>query len=135
MSNPLVPIGQWPNCLRAALTYSAPSARAAMKDNLQIAADRIAELEAVMEKLPLTEDGVRVVPNVDPIWINPEEPGGWPHNEWWGGSETREVVFWMYHSDHLFVRLDADEFGDYWFGKFYSTREAAEQAKEASDGQ
>lgn len=99
--------------------------------------ERAEKAEAVVAKLPDTEDGVKVVPNVDPIWIDPNEPGGWPHDEHSYGhfddndefvpSLPIEIAKWSWHGDHLWVGI-GDE-GDHWFGKFYSTPEAAAAAK------
>lgn len=38
------------------------------KKQLEIANNRIAELEAIVAKLPLTADGVPVVPMTDSVW-------------------------------------------------------------------
>ncbi len=109
------------------------------KDAWEADRERIAELEEVVDKLPKTADGVSVVPNADPIWILPDEPGGWAHDEYIGGSYDEEdncipppptrIDSWAYYGDHLWVGIGLDE-GDHWFGQFFSSAEAAQAAKE-----
>lgn len=126
--------------------YNSTMSRAASsaEEEIEDSQERIAELEdqlaekdkqldAVRAKLPVTADGVPVVPNVDTVWIDSNEHGGWPHDAAWVDGVIR-VETWTAHRDtngafdHIWLLLpDADE-GDHWFGKIYSTREAAEKA-------
>lgn len=53
-----VPMDKWPNCLSAAMTTD-PSVK---KSNLQIAANKIRELESKVATLFKTEDGTTIVP-------------------------------------------------------------------------
>lgn len=113
--------------------------------NLQAAVDELntlynenARLQTIVDKLPVAEDGARVVPNVDPIWICPDEVGGWLHE---GHSFGRfddldnyiaarpiEIKSWSHYGDHIWVALENIDGGDHWFGKFYSTPEAARES-------
>lgn len=62
---------------------------------------QLAEARAIIERLPLTSDGVRIIPGVDKVWCN---------DPWLGVFQTRD---WKpQHSPQC-----------------YSTREAAEKAR------
>jgi hypothetical protein len=112
------------------------------------AAARLEQLQAVVDKLPKTADGLPVVPNADPIWIDPE------HNGWIGEDpfirqydENDEAIrakpiridTWVAHKgidgtiDHLWLVCPGCEEGDHWEGPFFSTESAALAAKSNSN--
>jgi len=80
-----------------------------------------------MRDMPSTEDGVKVVPNQDPIWINPGTGG------WMGDSSTFNRSFdnpivaeiWSYYDDHIWFQPKGDDDGYHWDGPFYSSGDAA----------
>lgn len=86
---------------------------------------RIAELEAVVEKLPKTADGVPVVPGADRVWI---WSCGTAHrmmlNAWTGADQARLLP--------LDVVIGSHEPEYYDWADVYSTRTAAEAAKEGA---
>ena len=95
------------------------------------AAVRIAELEAIVAKLPKTADGVPITPGMEVWWIVDEDP------EYWGesiGTPTKRHVvttcfglgFPEYKGTHT-VQMDDLECGNF---DLHSTREAAKKTKE-----
>ena len=88
---------------------------------------RIAKLEAIVDKLPKTDDGVPVVPGLE-VWINHEQYTGrlmvvMGHDRWPSGKPS-----W-----HLRLGTEdnttAGRLG--WCGLIYSTKEAAVAAQGA----
>jgi hypothetical protein len=100
------------------------------------------KLRAKVERLPKTADKVPVVPNVDPIYIDPNE-NGWMGEKPPLGSFDEidrylpepvwEITTWAWYGDHIaFTHEGWDEAYDHWAGPFYASLEAAEAAtKEA----
>jgi hypothetical protein len=86
---------------------------------LRAAADRIEELEAIVEKLPKTADGVIVVPGMQGVWISPHQVTA-GIRECFGGLEAE------YDGDNGPEHMPFDQ--------TYSTRAAAEAAKGAEAG-
>jgi hypothetical protein len=85
------------------ICYPVPSTRA-----------EVERLQAIVDKLPKTADGVRVVPHVDIVWAIYNGRIGNRH--WYRGDQN-----WVYGEfSHHTVRVD----------KCYSSREAAEAAKD-----
>lgn len=74
---------------------------------------RIEAMEAVVEKLPLTKDGVRVVPGVDNVW----------RITWRGDIEQCEIEIRQPYAECEYYFVDPTEVPN-----CYSTREAAEAA-------
>lgn len=106
-----------------------------------IMAGLVKDLDALLDKLYLTTDGVRVVPNVDPIWIDPEEDGwlgegpicrGFYENDEPIIADPIQITTWVAHKnpagefDHLWLVVPGQEEGDHWAGKVYSSQAACE---------
>lgn len=102
--------------------------------------ERLREIES---KLPKTADGVSVVPNVDPIWIDPESDGwmdegppieSWDENDNYVPAPIAQVKSWAHYGDHCWVVLEGQDEGHHWDGQFFSSELAASQSKGVEDG-
>lgn len=95
-------------------------------------------LKATIDKLPLTADGVRVVPNVDRVWIDPENKSGWMgeqeiHGVWddedkYIPSPLILIQSWAHHGDHCWMMHESCDEGFHWQGPLFSTETAARAA-------
>ena len=107
--------------------------RNARHEAAEIALEADAEIDRlsnIVAKLPVTEDGVTVVPGVDPIWINPGEADGWGAipPQFSSVSHCIKIRFWG-----RFLGVISAESSHWlgaatWHGKFYSTEQAAKDA-------
>lgn len=101
-----------------------------------------AELDELRGKLPESQDKVRVVPNVDPVWINPSDPhwmgedpfyGRWDEDDNLVPSPPVQIKTWAHYGDQLCVLVEGEDEMRHWDGPFFSTREAAEAARQEGD--
>jgi len=96
----------------------------AMSRSLKEASDRAAEitrLRAIVEKLPKTADGVPVVPG-DELWVRHPDGGCAGTRRWW----KHPSLGWSVGFEHMQNEpIDVSS--------CYSTREAAEAAKEGGE--
>ena len=87
-------------------------------------AQAVFRLTAIVDKLPETRDGLRVVPYVDTVFIYDPVTG-----------LIVEARFWDYDRDHWGVQERFDYRVGFWnVAETYSSRAAAEAAKEKADG-
>lgn len=84
---------------------------------------------AIVEQLPITTDGKRIIPGVTRVWINPGEPGGFFYDAGYDrNAPPMEVKVGACWGDHFWFTKDGEPDGDNWAGKSWSTRAAAEAA-------
>ena len=82
--------------------------------------------------VPLSDDGVIVIPSIDTVWIDGLEPGGWPdpaETAAWrlGGEDPVDgSPDWHYYGDHIGIMLGGD--WHHWFGRVWSSEAAARAA-------
>ena len=84
--------------------------------------------------VPLSDDGVIVIPSIDTVWIDAAEAGGWPDPDetadWRIGDEDPDPVIVSqeraWHGDHIGIMIDGE--WHHWFGRVWSSEAAARAA-------